>query len=230
MLLPAAENQLFWINLGVLGLNFGLFFWIWSRYRSLDARQKYFDREYEHMLLEGRKKAAHVSTVAMEKSQTLLQQTELQAHAIAQDFVTHLQKVHVAYAQSLQKQFPVVEKTYVQFLDSHKQQVAAKMISEMNTITEEGEKVTLALLEAWKKRTLEFEKHFETQLQDKLKEIDREIERYGESQKNAVNKQLGLLVTNALRDILSREIPADLHEKLVVELIKKAKKDGVFHD
>ncbi len=78
------------------------------------------------------------------------------------------------------------------------------------------------------KQTIDAEKNIETKTNQELQKVRSELEVYKKEEIEKINKATGKIIIKILGQILPRVINSEDQEKLIIQAIEQAKKDGVF--
>lgn len=178
-------------------------------------------------------KEIHISSQKMleetlQKSKEMLNQT--------QDFKTYLE-------ENTKRAIEETIKTYQDTLNKNAQEVAESYTDLFLTLKEkylqETENVFKELQSTAGKGIVDFKTAIQnntTLMQNEIKKfsleeyqkIRKELEAYKEEEIKKVSSQISKIIFKTAQELLGKTIPIADHEKLVLEALEKAKKEGVF--
>lgn len=228
--LAAPENQLFLVNGLILVLNTSLLIWLWMRYRHVTNHVREFDTEYEKLLLDARKNSSQLISTAEHKAERVISHAELETRVLEGAFQKQVHDLQDTYLKKMEQDFVTLGKDYAGFWESYKEQAKKDMNTRVGGVWVNEEKAIRDSLEDWRTKTKQIEKLYEQHFKERMIEVDAEIERYKKSVIDSVSTRADMLVKTSLRRVLERDLSDDLQEKVILELLQKAKKEGVFDE
>ncbi len=96
-----------------------------------------------------------------------------------------------------------------------------KMFRELKAVSKEVE-------ESASRKISEFYFDIENLTKEKLIKLEKEIEEYKKEQIKKIDKEIYQILSQVAKEVLGKAIDISTHERLVIEALEKAKKEGIF--
>ena len=184
--------------------------------------QKEFD-----LLEDARKKSVAIIEDATLKAQKIITEGD----AINQNVKKLLEKTLGDLAQ---EQAAVFQKTSEDFLIEYKKQLISVQDKTIEIASKVSKNIEVDTLEEIKefddilaKETVSGQKIVGQKIEEEFTKAQKEVVEYKAKMLDNVNNQIYELLANISKSAIGRSLPVNEHEKLIIEALEKAKKDGL---
>lgn len=198
------------------------------------------DREFEKKRVEIYYNSAQILNAARDKAKLVLQESEARAHQILLEADNTKKNIEQEYNQALNQvvnnNSREISNDSIKLLTEYKasltglknkylteiEAMIAKMESSMQTEFSQFQTVL-------EKDTKQAENILGSNITAELEKTKLELENYKKAQVAKINEMVGNIVVKIARDIIGKTITPQEHEKLIMEALEQAKKEGVLN-
>lgn len=184
--------------------------------------------EEEKILREAHEKAENIIEKAVEEAQKILINGQYLREDLQMEISASLNKALLKSLEEIGKATDIFRNDYDKLFSSFKVEYAAETKKIIGQLHEEAESEVADFGKIIKNETLEAQKFIGEKINAEFEKVRQEIEVYRKDQIDQVNKSIEKLTSRILEEVLGKIIPASDQEKLVVDALEKAKREGVF--
>lgn len=198
-------------------LNLSYLYYLYLKGKRLEKKQRQLDAQSARVVKSAEDKAKTVIDKAVERARDTL----LEAESFNQDI---LDKLEMSLRQTASEGLKLIREESTQ-IDKGYKALAGDIKQEY---VEQADQ-TLQSIKATAARELEdFRQVLKQETTAEFKQVKEEIERYKQVKFREVDEAAKALVLRVSEEVLGKAISLDDHERLVIEALEKAKKEGVF--
>ena len=251
-MLPALPFQLISLTADLAMLFFIGYYFLNLRVKEkeLDKKEGKIDTEYHRVVDDALTKERTILDDASKEAGQILEQTTTEADKIIAGTQCISRETKDAVNQALKRMVADIEKEAVDtahsFINSYSvslEQVVSQSLSNFKNITngfESDHQKQIADFQKILNQSLTgFQysaKGLEVDLQKEIKDfhdtllpnLEKELEEYKKARMKQAEQMITRVVQNVSQEILNKSISLEDHQKLVIESLEKAKKEGVF--
>lgn len=197
--------------------------------RDVETREKKLDSRYHHVVDEALAKERKIIEDATIEAEEIIKNTkELSEHSVS------------IINQALEKMATDLNRTAGQTGNTLLSNYSTSLRDISNQSVNNLQTVTRAFEEALKKQTLDFQNaavNLEADLEKQIKNfgesllptLERELEEYKTERLRQTEQLVKTVIQKASEDVFNKSISLEDHEKLILESLEKAKKEGMFN-
>jgi hypothetical protein len=181
-----------------------------SKEKKLQERENKVDTSYHQIVDEALSKERKIIEDASSEASKILSNT----HQLNQSAVNVINQALQKMAEDIQKNASTTSQDYFVHYQNALKHIAQQTINELQSDT----------------------KTLQTDLQNQLKDfrnsflpsIQKEVEEYKQTRFKEIDNSVRGIVERVTKDVLNKSIPTEDHEKLVLDSLEKARKEGIF--
>lgn len=215
--------------LTLLSIGYDYLLYFRRRERELHRREDMLSKN-SHELLEH---AHHRATVLLARTTEVSEKMLLQSDFLHNDIQA---KVDNAMAQiiennkkMLDSQTGVFDKSYSEDLVQLRSQYVTQIQSVIGEIRTSTEKEIKDFMNVIMKETISAQNYMGTKINEEFETSQKEIAAYKEEQFKKIDESVKAAIVSISQKVLGKAIPMDQHEKLVLDALEQAKREGMFN-
>jgi vacuolar-type H+-ATPase subunit H len=192
-----------------------LFVWyyLWNLHgkeKSIDKEQLKNDLNYHHIVDEALSKERKIINDATNEATQIISNTEFVTSASKESMDQALEKMEGEIEKQAESASDAFTKTYSTSL----QKIAAQSLANLQAITKTME--------------TELDKQSKEYRESLLPRLEKELEEYKKMRLQQAERTINHVIQEVTQEILNKSLSLDDHQRLLIESLEKAKKEGVF--
>ncbi len=211
-MLPNTFFQLFTIAADVAIFGF-IWYYLWDmqgKEKQVDEIRKKTDDNYHHVVDEALAKERKIIDDATKEASQIISQTEFLTNESKTTLDDALEKIEGQMEKDAGSTTHEFTKTY----SSSLQKLAAESLKEFQTITKNME--------------VDLQKQTKDYRESLLPGLQKELEEYKAMRMQQAERTITHVIQEVAQDILNKSLSLEDHQKLLIEALEKAKKEGAF--
>ena len=219
----------------ILSLNIALFIFnfLWlqlilKKLSDLNNLKKGLSTKPEQVLVEANNNANQMLLNAVNKASEIISQSKTTSDNIVTTIDSKLEELVQNDRAKLEKQIIQAENSNSTYLNTLTEKLGQSMSELTNVLEKQAESSVNSFFEEFKDKTENSYTKIHKQLIQEYDNAVLEISKYKEEQKTQIDIQVLKLVKKITQQVLPSTFSEKLHEEIVLESIKKAKRDHVL--
>jgi hypothetical protein len=211
-MLPTIFFQLFTIAADVAIFGF-IWYYLWDMHgkeKQVDEIRKKTDENYHHVVDEALAKERKILDDATTEAAQIITKTEFLTEESTTNLKDSLQKLESALEKDAGNTTHEFTKTYATSL----QKLAAESLKEFQTITKNME--------------VDLQNQTKNYRDSMLPKLEKDLEEYKTMRMQQAERTITHVIQEVSQEILNKSLSIDDHERLLMESLEKAKKEGAF--
>lgn len=205
-----------------------LFYLIIRRDQQKEKEEQQRFHIYQRIISEAYQKAELLLASGTKTSAKLMLNSKTTNEKLIEDLDKTLQLVAEHHIHSLNESVGSFQKEYLAYLGK----VKDELHQQAERTTQTAQKTIDQTIEAFSKsllgKTLGAQEIVDVKVQTMIAEADKEIGEYKKAQLSKIDQEVKRLIQMTYEEILKETIPDEVNDKLILEALDKAKKEGVF--
>lgn len=212
----------------LLGFIFLFVKYLFRKEEELEHKQQEAVHDYKHIIKNAHAKARSLLGKTTEAAEGIMLKTEYVTENIKSEMDQTLHRVVEQNTQVLDQSSHEALSEYQKSLEGMKEefvnqvkQIVEKMKSSTDTEISDFNKIL-------REETIDSQKYISQKINEKFDTTLKEIETYKQEQVGKIDASIGRIIRHVSEKVIGRAIPINQHEKLVLDSLEQAKKEGFF--
>ena len=165
---------------------------------------------------------------AVEKSEETLLQTEFLKQELVRHGEESITEVVENIVKLLNQDGVKYDEQYQQLFDTIRAQYVEKTNEALSVMQKAADTELAAFRAAVKQGTIGTQTQLDLQMKEEFAAAKKDLENYKVARMAKINQEINALCSQVMLEVLGRSIPLAEHEKLLMEALEEAKKEGIF--
>ncbi len=179
--------------------------------------QKDPQEESEHIIEKAKRKSEDLLTQSVKEAELIISQTESFRDDLQKSLREDVAFQAQQFSQKYQELLPELKEYYHKGIDE-----------QLQTFKTSLNELTLELSKSLKEQVNQIHEILKDQAQKELNVIQEQIQEYKKQKLTAIDQTVKEIVKKASLKILGKAISTSDHEKLIINSLEQAKKEGIF--
>jgi len=182
-----------------------------DREKKVEKKENAIDSDYHHVVDEALSKERKIIDDATSEADQIIKQSQFLSQSSKQEIDNAIKAV----VAEIQKEGGVIARNFTNEYSNSLKLLSNETLNEFQTIMTQ-------LQNDLKKQNKEYQNTL-------LPEIQKEIDEYKKTRMQQIDQITGEIIQKASQEIFNKSISLNDHQKVVIDSLEKAKKEGVFN-